>query len=203
MFTPGHNSALHHFSDQCSNDQCFNGQCVGQLTWRPLFALFVIVALLSGCAQTPPPEELDGLQRFEDLAFDHVPGPVAYAQTPPVGGAHSPLWQNCGIYDQPIANEQAVHSLEHGAIWITYRPDLVADDVARLRELVRGRSHALLSPYPQLPAPVVASAWGVQLQMTGAADPRLPFFVDEFHQGAQTPEPGAPCRGGVGEPMSE
>jgi hypothetical protein len=130
-----------------------------------------------------------------------VPGPVSYPQTPPAGGQHNPIWQNCGIYDQPVANEQAVHSLEHGAVWITYQPDLGEGDVNQLRELVRGRSHALLSPYPDLPTPVVASAWGVQLKLDGASDPRLPFFIEKYHNGPQTPEPGAPCSGGAGEPV--
>jgi hypothetical protein len=92
--------------------------------------------------------------------------------------------------------------MEHGAVWITYRPDLTESDVTILRGLVAGKSHALLSPYPSLPAPVVASAWGVQLKLDGAADPRLPFFIEKYHNGPQTPEPGAPCSGGLGEPVA-
>lgn len=201
MFAHNHNPLPHHVPHHSTRHSA------RRHTWRSpveyLRHTLILVALLVGCTQRPPPEALDGLQRFEDLSFEHVAGPVAYAETPPVGGAHSPFWQNCGIYDQPIPNEQAVHSMEHGAVWITYRPDLPPDQVALLRELVQGRSHALLSPYSELPTPVVASAWGVQLQVNGADDPRLPFFIDEFHQGAQTPERGAPCRSGVGEPMSE
>jgi hypothetical protein len=47
----------------------------------------------------------------------HTAGEVDYAQNPPVGGAHNPVWQNCGFYDKPIRDESAVHSLEHGAVW--------------------------------------------------------------------------------------
>lgn len=159
------------------------------------------VLTLAACTPVRPPEALDGLETFENLAADHVPGPYAYTQTPPAGGPHNPAWQTCGIYDQPVPNEQAVHSLEHGAVWITYQPGSDPEDVALLRDQVRGKSHALLSPYPELPAPVVASAWGMQLKLTGANDPRLPFFIERFHNGAQTPEPGAPCSGGLGEPI--
>jgi hypothetical protein len=164
--------------------------------------LLMVLPLLIACTPAPPPEELAGLETFTELSNEHVPGPVAYEQTPPVGGPHNPLWQNCGIYDQPVPNEQAVHSLEHGAVWITYQPDLAADGVALLQELVRGKGHVLLSPYPDLPAPVVASAWGLQLKLEGADDPRLPFFVTRYANGPQTPEPGAPCTGGVGEPVT-
>ncbi|HEX9370373.1 MAG TPA: DUF3105 domain-containing protein, partial [Roseiflexaceae bacterium] len=135
------------------------------------------------------------------LARDHVNGPVTYQQIPPVGGAHNAAWMNCGVYDQPIPNESAVHSLEHGAVWITYQPNLSAADVAQLHSLVRGHSFVLLSPYPNLPASVVASAWGVQLRASGAADPRLAQFVKTYEQGPQTPEPGASCTGGRGVPI--
>jgi hypothetical protein len=131
----------------------------------------------------------------------HQEGPLTYPQTPPAGGIHNPAWQNCGIYDQPVPNENAVHSLEHGAVWITYQPDLPAEAVAQLRDLVSGWNYTLLSPYPDLPAPVVASAWGVQLKADSAADPRLTEFISRYHQGPQTPEPGAPCTGGVGTPV--
>ena len=55
-----------------------------------------------------------------------VTGSVELPVVPPVAGEHNAAWQNCtgNVYDAPIANEHAVHSLEHGAIWITYRPDL-------------------------------------------------------------------------------
>ena len=54
---------------------------------------------------------LTGLQTYSGLARDHVTGPVAYPQTPPVGGAHSGTWQNCGVYSAPVPSEEAVHSL--------------------------------------------------------------------------------------------
>jgi hypothetical protein len=150
---------------------------------------------------TPAPEALAGLERFENLSNQHVPGPVAYPQTPPVGGPHNPFWQNCGIYAEPVPNEQAVHSLEHGAVWITYRPDLSSDQIALLRDLVRGNSHALLSPYPDLPAPVVASAWGAQIKLDGAQDPRLPVFLERFINNPDAPEPGVTCADSVGVPL--
>ncbi|HEU5100032.1 MAG TPA: DUF3105 domain-containing protein, partial [Roseiflexaceae bacterium] len=92
-------------------------------------------------------------------------------------------------------------SMEHGAVWITYQPDLPADAVEQLRGLVRGHSHVLLSPYPDLPAKVVASAWGVQMRANGADDPQLAKFIATYESGPQTPEPGAPCSGAKGVPL--
>ncbi|MEP7331686.1 MAG: DUF3105 domain-containing protein [Terracoccus sp.] len=129
----------------------------------------------------------------------HVDTPVTYAQIPPAGGEHSPVWLNCGAYTAPVSNENAVHALEHGAVWVTYRPDLPPEQVTALRESLPS-TYAVLSPFTGLKAPVVVSAWGKQLVLTGADDPRLGAFVKAYRQGPQTPEPGAACSGGTGNP---
>ena len=146
-----------------------------------------------------------GVQSFSGLSRAHVQGKVRYPQTPPAGGPHSAVPLNCGIYRSPVPNENAVHSLEHGAVWITYRPGLPASSVTRLQETVRGepqakRAYTILSPYPGLPAPVVASAWGKQLRLDDPADARLQQFITTYAQGPQAPEQGAACSGGVGTP---
>ena len=148
--------------------------------------------------QKPQPS-LAGVQTFTE-SRNHVQGTVNYPQTPPAGGDHNPVWLNCGIYTSPVPNENAVHDLEHGAVWITYQPTLPKADIATLAKRVAGTDRPCLSPYPNLPAPVVVSAWGKQLKLTGAGDPRLQQFVKLYKQGRQTPEPGSPCTGGTGTP---
>jgi len=125
----------------------------------------------------------------------HEIGELEYEQTPPAGGNHNPVWLNCGIYDVPVPSENAVHSMEHGAAWVTYRPDLAASEVDELRAAMPS-SYAILSPFPDLPSPVVASAWRRQLMLDSADDPRLEAFLREYVQGPQAPEPGASCSGG-------
>ena len=130
-------------------------------------------------------------------AGQHLAGSILYAENPPIGGQHNVVWQDCGIYDAPIHNEHAVHSMEHGAIWITYRPDLAADQVQRLRALAAD-DYLLLSPYPGLPYPIVASAWNHQLRFERADDPGLPAFIARYKNNPETtPEFGAPCAGGT------
>ena len=133
-------------------------------------------------------------------ANQHTQANVDYEQNPPVGGEHNPVWQNCGYYAQPIADENAVHSLEHGAVWITYSPDLPQDEVEHLRDLAENESYLLVSPRENLPSPVVASAWGKQLTLESADDPDLERFIEAYAQGPQTPEKGATCSGGLGQP---
>ncbi|EWT07760.1 hypothetical protein N864_23670 [Intrasporangium chromatireducens Q5-1] len=157
-------------------------------------AIAVAVTLVIVREQASRPA-LDAVRSFT-VAQGHVTTPVTYPQTPPAGGEHAPVWLNCGVYSQPVPNENAVHSLEHGAVWVTYRPDLPKDQVAALAKELPD-TYVVLSPYPGLRAPIVASAWGKQLELTGVDDPRLPEFVKEYRQGPQTPERGAACTGGT------
>jgi hypothetical protein len=132
-------------------------------------------------------------------AGEHTEGDVDYDQTPPAGGPHNPVWQNCGFYDKPVRDENAVHSLEHGAVWITYSPNLPQNQVNELKNIAESESYVLVSPYDDLPddTPVVASAWGKQVGLDGADDPDLENFIQAYQQGPQTPEPGAVCSGGT------
>lgn len=173
------------------------------ITWSIIGV--VLVAVIAGAAfwivSQGPKVDANGIVTYTGLEQTHVTGKVSYPQSPPVGGPHAPIWQNCGIYDQPIANENGVHALEHGAVWITYQPSLPQATVEQLRAQVRGKGYILLTPYTGLTSPVVASAWGVQLKLDSATDPRLASFISTYRQGPQTPEPGAACTGGVGTPL--
>jgi hypothetical protein len=134
---------------------------------------------------------IEGVQTFR-VDAGHSEAPVFYPQTPPVGGIHNPIWQQCGFYDQPIPNEKAVHSLEHGAIWITFRPDIPLGDIEALANLARSRKDVLVSRWDSgLPSPVVVTGWGRQLRLESVGDPRLMEFVRLYAN--QGPEINAPC----------
>lgn len=178
-------------------------------SWGPIIAIAAVVAVVgafiavvavdlgSGAAGGPP----EGVQEIDvGEAGRHTEGTVDYDHSPPAGGEHNPAWQNAGFYDEPVQNETAVHTLEHGAVWITYTPDLPGDQVQELRDLADSHECVLVSPYPGLDAPVVASAWGKQLRLESADDPELNQFIRAYLRGPQTPEPGAACTGGVGTP---
>lgn len=143
-------------------------------------------------------QPIDGVEEFKNLSRNHVNAPMDYPQTPAVGGDHAPVWTNCGVYSQPVEPTQAVHSLEHGAVWVGYDPDLPEGQVEDLARLAEANSYVLLSPVDGVPAPVTASAWGKQLAVDTADDPRLATFVQKYQQGPQSPEPGAACTGGAG-----
>ncbi len=181
----------------------------GERSWGPIIIGAVVVAIIaafivvvaldfrSGDAGGPP----GGVEDIDvGEAGRHTEDGVNYDQSPPAGGEHNPVWQNAGYYDEPIRNETAVHTLEHGGVWITYSPDLPQGEVDELQEVANSRECVLVSPYPDLGSPVVASAWGKQIELEGSDDPALNRFIGTYLRGEQTPEPGAACTGGVGEP---
>lgn len=165
----------------------------------------VLIGIVVTSATPPPPTSqnltaaeraelaIDGEQVFDNLEAVHVQTAVDYTMTPPAGGPHHPSWLNCGIYEQPVPAEYAVHSLEHGAVWVTYDPEQVAGgDLDMLRSLMP-RTYMILSPFSGLDAPVVASAWGSQVALDGVDDPRLIDFIIKHRQSPTAPEPGALC----------
>lgn len=145
------------------------------------------------------PQPPDGVEQVEVSTRSHVDGDVEYETVPGVGGDHADVWVNCGFYPEVQSEEQAVHSLEHGAVWIAYRPDLPEAQVRELQALA-SQPFTLVTPVEGLAAPVVASAWGARVELDDVDDPQLLEFLEFFRQGPQTPEPGAPCTSGVGTP---
>lgn len=144
--------------------------------------------------------DIDGVEVIDGLTFNHVTTTVDYPQSPPAGGDHNAAWLNCGVYTEPVPNENAVHSLEHGAVWITYDPALPAQDVATLQAFADNQSYVLVSPYEGLDSPVTISSWGYQLEVDSVDDERLPVFLQKYLLNPELTEVGAPCSSGVGTP---
>jgi hypothetical protein len=173
-------------------------------------AAVVIIGLIVASivfAPAPPPEyeagsdgaEIEGVETFENDTT-HVEGTVEYEQSPPAGGPHNARWLNCGVYDQPVPNENAVHSMEHGALWVTYDPEAVSGDELTTLKSHLPSSYVVLSPYEGLDAPIALSGWNTQLKVESADDERIGQFFEEYWRSQNVPEPGALCTGGVDAP---
>jgi hypothetical protein len=188
--------------------------------WMPIGAAVVIVALVGAIgynlaprvlernqaeqfaptAEDPDPSRgIDGVFEVEYAAARHVEPAqrVAYDQSPPFGGPHDQTWATCTgvVYPVPLRSENAVHSLEHGAVWVTYDPNRVsAEDMDSLASRVEGEPYMMMSPYPGLTAPITLQSWGHRLGLDSASDRRIPAFVAALRQNPSThPESGASC----------
>jgi hypothetical protein len=172
---------------------------------KPSFLILIGLALVfAACNKPEESVPLTGLKTFKYKGGDHKEGRLSYSETPPSGGAHNAAWQNCGIYDTQIAVENAIHSLEHGAVWITYRPDLAQTEVTKLREYAKGQTYMLVSPYQYgaLDKPIYVLAWNQSLSVDKSDDKRIASFIKKYKNVSDnTPEFGATCSGAIGTPI--
>ncbi|MEU1286710.1 DUF3105 domain-containing protein [Kitasatospora sp. NPDC005856] len=145
--------------------------------------------------ETAANADIPGVKTFGELSRTHVKDKVTYAMTPPVGGDHNAIWSDCmaHVYDQPLENEHAVHSLEHGAVWVTYNGKATPDDIKILSDKVKKTPYSMMSPYPDEQGTITLNAWSTQLTVDSASDPRVEQFFTKYVQGKQTQEPGASC----------
>ncbi|MBO0596284.1 DUF3105 domain-containing protein [Nesterenkonia sp. E16_7] len=173
----------------------------GGITTLAVAGTLVAVAVVNDPApQARQDIEIAGLETFEDLDAEHVSTPVDYDQGPPVGGTHSSTWLNCGTYTQEVPEENAVHSLEHGAIWVTYDPETVPQDQVDTLQSALPETYVVLSPYQDMDSPITLSAWGAQMAVETPDDERVEQFVSQYWQSPNAPEPGASCTGGLDAP---
>lgn len=168
----------------------------------------VVLALIGGGAylwstgedKEPPAKAspTEGEKTWKGLSRDHVQTTVDYPMSPPAGGDHNPVWAVCDgkVYTKEIPNEKAVHSLEHGAVWITYTDKAAEKDIKKLSKKVSSTPYTLMSPYGDQSSPITLTAWGHQVGVQKASDPRVEKFLSKYVQGPQTPEPGASCSSG-------
>ena len=147
--------------------------------------------------------DLSEVEEVGNLSRDHTPFDVDYATVPPSGGDHFDVWHNCGVYSVELHDEMAVHSLEHGTVWVTYLLSLNEDNVSYLAELFSSNEKLLMSPYPKQLAPVVVTSWGRRLEIQEVDDPRILAFVEAFTDAEDSPEPGVRCTDGLGVPPDE
>ncbi len=158
------------------------------------FGLVVLIALGVAGEDTA---DAEGVSQIALGSPGHREGPIDYDGVP-AGGEHAAVPLNCGAYDAPVPSENAVHSLEHGAVWITYPPD--ADDafVERIREYA-GSGKVIVSPF-EGQTNILVTAWGNRIEADDPDDVNISRFIREFVSSGDAPEPGGQCRG-VGNPL--
>jgi hypothetical protein len=172
-----------------------------RLAVAALAAVLIVSACSgSGGASGAPPPDISGVAFERAPSHNHRQGRIDYpGKKPPSGGDHNPVPLTCGFYDQQPPDENAVHSLEHGAVWIAFAPSTAPADVTVLRSYAK-EDHVIISPYAGMAAPITLVAWEHRLELQSVSDPRLTQFVDAYRNGSTAPEQGGACRG-IGQPI--
>lgn len=171
-------------------------------TMRVVIPAVVIVLTLAGfVAYRALRPEIPGVEQVAAAAGSQHDDTleIAFGGLPPLGGPHNSRWQNCGIYTEPVLPQYAIHSMEHGVVWITYHPDLPDAEIAALQDKVEGTPKILLSPYPDQAEPIVLTVWDRQLVVSSADDGRIDDFIGRYRN-RSGPEASSSCSNGVGVP---
>ena len=112
-------------------------------------------------ALTPEPlgEDYSRVMPQEGVAHVSEGTRVLYQSNPPTSGNHWGTPLRDGIYDTEKPDEAAIHSLEHGRVWITYKPDIGQQAIAALKDAIKGQSGVIMSPRVANETDIALAAW--------------------------------------------
>lgn len=137
------------------------------------------------------------LQQDEGAA--HIPNnqTAEYKTNPPTSGPHYAESANAGIYGQAPADGNLIHSMEHGAVIVWYKPQdaaqpaegtesaktkgLSKEEVDKLKEIFSSQavSKKIMVPRPNLEeAPIALTSWGRLLRLQGVDEGQIRTFME-------------------------
>ncbi len=121
-------------------------------------------------------------------SFEHEP----YNSNPPSSGDHWPTPAKCQVYGETVPDESAVHSLEHGAVWISYRDKDDKDLAKKLKEIADGSGGKILvSPRAENDSAIALVSWGRVLKLEKFDEKKIKDFIRYYRNAA--PEATAAC----------
>lgn len=157
----------------------------------------------------PVSNPVEGTADYEIIGRQHIasgtPG-SGYNSNPPTSGVH---WQGPaknGVYGSPLPDEQAIHNLEHGYVWISYWPKSVSlqategaapkeglsdEDLNKIVEIVKDDDwKIILSPREANDKKIALAAWGRVLNLDTFDPDKIKDFVKTYRNRGpeKTPE---------------
>ena len=119
---------------------------------------------------------------FESQGQQHVAlnTPFAYNSNPPTSGPHFSQPANWGVYDYEVKDQIFIHNLEHGGIWIAYRPTVPPAVVDQLKAIVSEFSGAkvVMAPRSANDADIAVAAWSHVYKFDLTGDTLAPEWVN-------------------------
>lgn len=155
--------------------------------------IVIIVLLIVGykllAKKSPEQIELEQkIENFEIEGRDHVSPEtvVEYKTNPPTSGGHLGRAQDWGVYSNEIDDKAAVHGLEHGGIWITYK-DLDDEAIKSLEKIGKDNSQSVIvSPRFANDVKIAVVSWGKMMKLESVDSILIQKYIDTYKN--QSPE---------------
>lgn len=101
-------------------------------------------------------------QEFSNQGQTHINNGAAhdpYNSNPPTSGSHYTQPANWGVYQTPLMDEQALHNLEHGGIWISYK-NIDDDTKGKLETIAKANGGSIImSPRETNDSKIALASW--------------------------------------------
>lgn len=121
---------------------------------------------------TSQPEKLRPGETFAILGREHISvgaSHPAYNSNPPTSGWHHAEPADWGVYQQELPDEQLIHNLEHGGIWISYK-DVDQETKSHIEAIgTRYPGSVVVTPRSANDTKIVLASWG-RLEMLESFD---------------------------------
>lgn len=166
-------------------DQAIRRKIVKKIFWA-LGAVVVLSGLIAGWIQYSKVQgqSLPG-QLIPDQGREHVGASHehVYNSNPPTSGWHFPRPEEWGVYKEELPDEVLIHNLEHGGVWISYKPDISEDTRKKLESFYEkfGRK-VIITPRAKNDADIALAAWNRldKFSVSEYSDERVEKFIKAF-----------------------
>jgi len=119
-------------------------------------------------------------QGREHVGLEHV---FSYNSNPPTSGPHFSKEAEWGVYKEELADRTVIHNLEHGGIWISYKPDISEEIRKKLESFYDewGRK-IIVTPRSQNDSDIALAAWNRLDKFSASeySDERVDKFIRAF-----------------------
>src|SRR3989339_2060636 len=101
----------------------------------------------------------------------------SYNSNPPTSGWHYAEPASWGMYQTELPDEQVIHNLEHGGIWISYTG---IDDATKtaLEKIAKSNSKVIVTPRSKNDAAIVLASWGRLQKLQTLDEQAILAFID-------------------------
>ncbi len=158
-------------------------------TSKKFLVAFIILIMIAGISvlgffalkagSKPLPGEV-----ISDLGRNHIATDSKkpeYNSNPPTSGPHFGTPASWGVYDKELPDQQVVHNLEHGGVWITYNSDLEKEAIEKLKEIAGSyKSKVIMSARAANDSKIALASWGRLLKLSSYDEEKIKDFVSRM-----------------------